>query len=211
MVMGLIFDFVTADLHLGHVNVLKHAMRPFSCIEEHDETLISQWNKVVSKKNTIVIIGDLAWKNHRSYLSRLNGKKILIKGNHDKMSQLDYSQFTRVETLWDTKQDNIKICFCHYPMLSWNSSCHLDSWNLHGHSHGRTSELETIFRMDCGVDCSPEFYSPFSWDFIKFKMSQKRYEKITNNDLDPNQKLYDTRNNNEKLLGDFLKSKGSIS
>jgi calcineurin-like phosphoesterase family protein len=57
-------------------------------LEQHDEALVDGWNSLVGKKDRTFIIGDFAWNNHKRYANRLNGKKILIAGNHDKMSQV---------------------------------------------------------------------------------------------------------------------------
>ena len=51
--------FFTSDTHLGHKNVLKHSNRPFPTIEEHDQTLISNWNSVVEKEDIVYFYGNL--------------------------------------------------------------------------------------------------------------------------------------------------------
>ena len=69
-----------ADLHLGHTNMA--LKRGFATVEEHDEYIISQWNKKVSKRDITWILGDVTMESSKSYplLNRLNGmKKVVLK------------------------------------------------------------------------------------------------------------------------------------
>ena len=70
-------------LHFGHENMAK--MRGFSSAEEHDENLITQWNKVVSKNDKVFILGDISMESSKPYhlLHELKGIKHVILGNHD--------------------------------------------------------------------------------------------------------------------------------
>lgn len=71
-------------LHLGHNAIAK--MRGFENSDEHDDYLIKQWNKVVHKRDTIYILGDITMENSKHYykLDQLNGRKIVVLGNHDR-------------------------------------------------------------------------------------------------------------------------------
>ncbi len=148
--------FFTADLHLGHKAIVNFASRNFKTIEEHDDCLIENYNSVVGRKDVVYILGDLAWNNHRHYIHALNGKKVLVLGNHDKMSQFDYSLFTEICYVKELKYNKQKIFLSHYPHKSWNGSCHCSKPNsnflghLYGHSHGRMEEDRIAF--DVGVD-----------------------------------------------------------
>lgn len=73
----------TADHHFGHARVIELAKRPFASVEEMDEAMIERWNARVAKGDLIYHIGDFAFTDHMPYLSRLNGQKRLILGNHD--------------------------------------------------------------------------------------------------------------------------------
>lgn len=78
--------FIIADTHFGHEKIIQYCNRPFSSVEEMDEYMIERWNRTVSKSDTVLHLGDFAWGNKeyiRSILARLNGKKLLIMGNHD--------------------------------------------------------------------------------------------------------------------------------
>lgn len=77
--------WLTSDLHFGHANVIKYCNRPFLDVNEMNEILIKNWNEVVSLEDTIYVLGDFAMAARyvEQVLPRLNGKKILILGNHD--------------------------------------------------------------------------------------------------------------------------------
>jgi len=96
--------FWTADPHFDHANIVRHANRPYlregdllpngqwasdsikyARCEEMDIDMATVWNKTVGKDDTVIIVGDFCWRNHRKWINELNGKKIMIIGSHDKM------------------------------------------------------------------------------------------------------------------------------
>ncbi len=78
--------FFTADLHLGHDNIIGYTKRPFKDVDEMDNTLIDNYNEKVSNDDTVYILGDFTLKNAgpaRQYLKRLNGHILIVPGGHD--------------------------------------------------------------------------------------------------------------------------------
>lgn len=79
--------YFTSDTHFNHGNIIEYCNRPFKSIEEMNRTIIEKWNGVVKPEDTVYHLGDFAmgppvrWND---FLTSLNGKKILIRGNHDK-------------------------------------------------------------------------------------------------------------------------------
>ena len=71
--------YFTADLHLGHKSIIQYCNRPFSSLEEMDNTLIDNWNKVVNNSDGVYLLGDFAWKDHENYAKRLNGNIYLTR------------------------------------------------------------------------------------------------------------------------------------
>ena len=77
----------TSDLHLGHRAAINMCGRPFENVEEMNEILIRNFNSCVKKNDTVYILGDFSFaspEETRKILEKLNGKKHLIIGNHDK-------------------------------------------------------------------------------------------------------------------------------
>jgi len=165
--------FFTADLHLGHANIIKHCNRPFSSVEEMDEHLISAWRSCVRSNDSVYILGDLIFRNTaspESYLSRLSGKKHLILGNHDKdwIKKVDMTQvFVSVERFAEISDGQHKITLCHYPLMSWNRIAK-GSYMVHGHIHNnRDAMYFTLMRempnlLNAGVEINE--YRPVSFD-----------------------------------------------
>lgn len=103
--------FLTSDLHFGHRNILHIGKgRPFKTIEEHDRALIDNWNSVVTSGDLVYVLGDFSIETNvdeiRKPLSKLNGQKILILGNHDRKKV--HNQL-RAENLWQAVYDYTSI------------------------------------------------------------------------------------------------------
>lgn len=83
--------FFTSDLHLGHHNLIVN-YRKFDTVEEHDEMIIKNWNKIITKRDKVIIVGDITMENHKYYplLARLNGIKTVVGGNHDLEKDMPY-------------------------------------------------------------------------------------------------------------------------
>lgn len=76
----------TSDPHFGHANIIAYCDRPFASPEQMDEFLIDAWNALVAPGDDVWVLGDIAMAQHPSDLdavSHLNGRKLLVPGNHD--------------------------------------------------------------------------------------------------------------------------------
>lgn len=130
--------FYIADLHFGHFNAIGFDNRPFSTLEEMDETLIYNWNSVVSDEDTVYILGDMFWyKVDKSIeiLKRLKGKKRLIKGNHDRIHDNQFKKyFEKISDYEEVNDNGRKVVLCHYPIPCFKN--HFYGWyHLYGHVH----------------------------------------------------------------------------
>lgn len=134
--------FFISDTHFGHANMLTFInydgtrMRPFSSVEECDELMIENWNKLVKPTDTIYHLGDIIYhcKNRDEIMQRLNGEKILIKGNHDKDQLGWYMKYFK--DIRGTHHIDGNYLLGHFPI-------HPDSKGrfvrqLHGHIHAQT-------------------------------------------------------------------------
>lgn len=129
--------FFTSDLHFGHKNIIRFDNRPFATVEEMDQTLINNWNKKVKSEDLVYILGDISWysdKQTAEIMNQLSGRKILIKGNHDRV----HGQVKRCfEEITDYKEIIIggnHIVLCHYPIIFFNRH-HYGSYMFYGHVH----------------------------------------------------------------------------
>ena len=114
--------FFTSDLHLGHANILQFTSRKkkYKTIEEHDEDIIARWNKQVKPNDVVYLVGDIIWstvKNPKEILSRLNGEKHLIIGNHDAVKMIQALKLGYKSATYFMKFHIAKnlISVSHYP------------------------------------------------------------------------------------------------
>ncbi len=127
--------FVIGDTHFSHENIIKYCDRPYSSIEEMNENLVQNWNEVVGEEDTVIMVGDFALGKREEvikYGQQLNGRKILVRGNHDRATD---TLFTEAGFITVHKKplaldfDGTKIIFSHAPL---NPTEHI---NVHGHIH----------------------------------------------------------------------------
>jgi len=80
-------NWYTADTHFNHANIISFCNRPFHTLDEMHEALISNWNSLVAKDDTVYFLGDFCFEPKKSlvlkWIAKLNGHIILIRGNHD--------------------------------------------------------------------------------------------------------------------------------
>lgn len=133
-------DRFIADTHFGHSNIIKFDGRPFSDVKDMDESMIANWNAVVQPGDTTYILGDFCWGTEKVWpelLKRLNGHKVLIRGNHDikKMSWDTKHLFLDVQDLKEIKQDGKRVILSHYPLMFYRGAYNPDFIMLCGHVH----------------------------------------------------------------------------
>ena len=137
--------FFTSDLHFGHANIITFCNRPFSCVEEMDETLIEKWNRKVGTNDTVYILGDLCFRAQlpaSSYISRLKGKKVLVRGNHDESWMRDEQSVKLLDSVHDIfliRNKEYQAVLCHYPILAWPHE-RRGAYMIYGHIHNNIDE-----------------------------------------------------------------------
>ena len=126
------------DWHYDHKNILAIDNRPFKTIEEMNEALISRWNAVVSRQDTVYVLGDMFWCNEKiaaEVLRTLKGTKILIRGNHDACKKEEFrSQFAAIEPYMEVKDGDKNVVLCHYPIPCFKNHFY-GWWHLYAHVH----------------------------------------------------------------------------
>ena len=132
--MGIYF---IADTHFNHRNIIKYCDRPFEDIEDMNNTLIENWNNTVSDNDTIYHLGDVALSDEsklKEIISKLNGNKILIRGNHDNKTVSFYENvgFTVLRNA-PVILDKFKVILSHVPLP--DTMIPKGFMNIHGHIH----------------------------------------------------------------------------
>lgn len=133
-------SFFISDTHFGHENILSfkdengRLIRPFGTVEAMDEIMVQNWNDRVRPQDRVYHLGDVVM-NRRCLpiLKRLNGKKVLIKGNHDIFKLKDYTPYFEDIRAYKIFPKHGIIC-SHIPVHAGQMQ---GRWklNVHGHLH----------------------------------------------------------------------------
>ena len=178
----------TSDLHFYHSIITRFTERgKYTTAEDHNQWLISLWNKQVRKDDTVYHLGDFCFRNKAGAIAdiilELNGNIVLILGNHDDEKTLFKAVLDvaakgckgehRVYQYKEIKMNENKWCLFHYPLSSWNKM-HYGSYSLHGHSHGSFKGQGKI--LDVGLDNAYNLFGEhrfFTVEDIETYMSQQ--------------------------------------
>lgn len=157
--------FITSDTHFGHANIIKYANRPFDSVEEMNEALVENWNSVVKQGDKVYHLGDVTMNSKSlDIMSRLNGRKVLIKGNHDTQKLKFY-----LPHFYDIRGSHElgEFIMTHIPVAILQRERYPDG-NIHGHLH------EKIMGDPWYINVSVEQtdYTPVAFDAIMKERSK---------------------------------------
>jgi calcineurin-like phosphoesterase family protein len=182
-------QFFTSDLHLGHARILELGSgRPFANIEEHNITIVNNWNEMVSTNDTVFLLGDIVmgeFEKNIKLIGLLNGEKLMVAGNHDRIFSGTNSK-PRIERhlplyeavgltvlpentsiILNTSWGEQKVLLSHFPYTG-DSHSEVDRFAnhrfvseglplVHGHTHSNSKLFEgNALEFHVGVD-SHEF------------------------------------------------------
>lgn len=140
--------FYISDTHFFHENIITFDNRPFETVTEMNEKIKENWNNTVSKEDMVYILGDFSWKFHDeaiAFLKSLNGRKRLIKGNHDKSHNSNFKNLFESITLYDKVEDEGRtVVLSHYPIVAYDGSFKGRAIHLFGHVHVTTTEAKMV-------------------------------------------------------------------
>lgn len=161
----------TSDWHLGHKNILNFAAgsRLVDNLVDHDRLLFANYQRLISKRCTCYFLGDIAFYdlNYLDDIKKLNGRKFLVRGNHDNFSLKDYANvFDDVFGIVKYKQFWLSHAPVHPEELRGKR-------NIHGHVHGNSIMLN--HQLDNRyINVCPEVTAmcPMSIDQIRNRSTQ---------------------------------------
>lgn len=151
--------YYIGDTHFGDKRIMELAGRPYFSTTEMDNDMLRKWNLRIKDNDTVCILGDFAFSNESARIvERLQGKKLLLLGNHDEVLSLEIlNKFDGVKTI-DTINDNGRsVCLCHYPLLSYNRSVY-GGYHVFGHIHNNPNDKAYFLQaqltnsFNCGAD-----------------------------------------------------------
>lgn len=152
-------NYFIGDMHLfaksqtneGSVN---YDGRPFETVEEMNRHFLEHHNNKITNADTTIFVGDISMRGRNDELvglvAQMKGKKILVKGNHDDISDYRYAKL--FDEICDYKEMTIsfdgkayKVAIYHYPILMWNGQ-HRGTILLYAHTH---RSIEDDFFQEC--------------------------------------------------------------
>ena len=145
-----------SDHHFGQASIITfkdkegELIRPFSSIEEHDETIISNHNALVRPNDRVYVMGDICiHRRNIPMIGRLNGRKKLLRGNHDCFRLKDYAPyFDDIDAYRMYPEQGIIVSHIpiHPSQLEWRFK-----FNVHGHLHSNivTKDVPKVVEIDC--------------------------------------------------------------
>jgi len=127
-----------SDTHFGHRGILTYEAkyRPFATIEEHDEELIKRWNELVRPDDKVFHMGDFCINRGALQVgTRLNGRKILVMGNHDTFKTQEYLDAGFIRLCGALQFENLILS--HIPVHTQQLEYRFFA-NIHGHLHSKS-------------------------------------------------------------------------
>ena len=177
--MVVLMIYFTSDQHFYHKNVIKYSGRDYTSLDEMHADFVSRHNSAVNMDDVIYMLGDFAFAPKvlmAEMLAKLNGYKILVRGNHDRSTKamLDIG-FDEVYTSHTLQTDAIEIYMRHIPDYEGKYDLHLC-----GHVHEKWKTHPPLI-INVGVDQWD--YAPVSLDeILALRDGMLQTEVLTNSD-----------------------------
>lgn len=151
----------TADTHFNHTKMIEYCNRPFCSKEDMNAHLTARWNTIVEPTDTVFHLGDFSLYQNRAaraaLIHSLNGRIILVKGNHDKSIALGsvkeafHDVVLTVSITCVYEEIPYTVYMKHLPWTSLELQARKPrELYLHGHCHGTA---EHSGQLDVGTDC----------------------------------------------------------
>jgi calcineurin-like phosphoesterase family protein len=147
-------SFVISDTHFAHRNIVVftdangNKIRPWDDLDAMTEDMVKWWNETVKPSDKVYHLGDVAIaRRGLEVLKRLNGRKILVRGNHDIFKLKDYAEhFDDIRGVHVI--DKHRVVMSHIPLHAVSGS----RWvgNIHGHMHHK--KIDDPFYFNVSVE-----------------------------------------------------------
>lgn len=158
--------FMSSDLHFNHNKSFIYEPRGFTSVEEMNEGIIKNFNKIITWEDDLYLCGDqmlgMDINAGLALLRRLNGNKYLVIGNHDTDNRVaayrESGIFIEVQPQYRIKYKGRIYVITHYPTLVENEGQFNNVINIHGHTHVKEHLSEIPYCYNVNVDawnCKP--------------------------------------------------------
>lgn len=182
--------FFTGDHRFWHKNVIKedYEDRPFKDdngdpdVILMNQKMIQTWNDKITDNDVVCYLGNFSFGGYKKtldILSKLSGKLLYVRGNHDNKAALKALEqsgklIAPVTYVKEIKVGTQHIVLSHHPYEIW-FGCTYGTWNIHGHCHGKCEEKGK--KMDVGVDAIADKglgYAPVPFEYVQGILDSRR-------------------------------------
>jgi len=142
--------FVIGDTHFGHTNMVTRFGRDqFTDVNHMNEHIIDRWNKTVGPEDKVFHLGDFCMtRRWLPIAGRLNGRKVLVMGNHDILSAHEYLEYFEDVVGIVSKKG---YWLSHMPIMERR-----DKISIHGHTHGKWNKAGYVDVSVEAIDYTPK-------------------------------------------------------
>ena len=129
--------WITGDTHFFHKNIIRYTNRPFKNVNEMNYEIVRRWNSVVGEKDIVYHLGDFSFGNKKetsTLMEKLNGRIILVKGNHDRKKSKKWLSDLNFEKIVESIIVVDNFLLSHYPLYINGIPClnvGVDVWNYY--------------------------------------------------------------------------------
>lgn len=165
--------YVCSDLHFDHKNVIVYDERPWPDVESMNAGLISRWNATVMNTDTVYMLGDVGFCGHdrmKDHVSKLNGYKILVRGNHDRGRKFEWWEevgFDEVYNSYVLTVGDTTVHLMHEPLETWPN--YPKHFYVYGHVHNHPDYPDWTSHTACVSLCRLNYYPARIEDVISGK------------------------------------------
>lgn len=165
--------YFIADTHFNHTNIIKYCNRPFKNTYEMNEYIIRRWNSVVKETDTVYHLGDVGFgkfEELKTLVGSLNGRKMLLRGNHD--FKIGVNTWKEIGFLEVYKKKILlgNLLLTHVP----TEEVEENQINVFGHIHDKPLDRKFDKKNHICVSCDVVDYTPVSIELVNKNYNNER-------------------------------------
>lgn len=165
--------YFIADTHFNHANIIKYCNRPFNNTIEMNEYIIQKWNSIVKNDDKVYHLGDVGFgsvEDVKNLIGRLNGTKILLRGNHDFKIGVNTWKEIGFTEIYKKKIVLGNLLLTHVPTEEVGEK----QINIFGHIHNKPLDERFDKNNHICVSCDVVDYTPISIETIEKTANYER-------------------------------------
>lgn len=165
--------YLISDLHIYHENIMKYESRPFRDMDHMIKSILINWNNTVKKDDKVFLLGDVGFhckEKIKEFVMQLNGRKLLILGNHDRSHSVKWWTDCGFQEVSKYPIILKKFYILSHEPIYLNEN--MPYMNIHGHLHSQKFDSKQF--VNVSVECIN--YTPIDFETIKIVPDETKGE-----------------------------------